>query len=137
MGEKPLSCWKMAADFENVAKAFTTHYYNTFDQNRAALSALYNDSSMMSFEGHKIMGKTNIHAKLTEGLNFQRSRHRLQTVDAHPSPNNGVLVSVGGEILVDDEEKPLRFSQVFNLQPIPGQQGGFFILSDLFRLHYG
>lgn len=124
-------------DFENVAKAFTSHYYATFDQNRAGLSALYTDASMLTFEGQKFQGKALIHGKLTEGLAFQQSRHRLQTVDAHPTPVGGVLIFVGGEILVDQEEKPLRFSQVFNLQPTPGQPGAFFILNDMFRLHYG
>lgn len=84
-------------DFEAVAKAFTTHYYATFDKNRAGLAALYTDQSMLTFEGRererertqtvfyldsfhsnviqhkgaKFMGKANIHKKLTEGLSFQ------------------------------------------------------------------
>merc|ERR1711991_464543 len=71
--------------FEQVAKAFTGHYYATFDSNRAGLSAMYLDCSMLTFEGQKTMGKQNIHNKLTEGIKFQKSRHRIQTLDASPT----------------------------------------------------
>lgn len=99
---------------------------------------MYSEASMLSFEGAKCMGKAAINAKLTEGVRFKTSRHRIQTLDAQPSPaGGGVLVFVGGEILVDDEERPIRFSQVFHLLPIPGAGGSFYIHNDLFRLHYG
>jgi hypothetical protein len=65
------------------------------------------------------MGKAGIHAKLTEGISFKTSRHRIQTLDAQPTPANGIAVFVGGEVKVDDEERPIRFSQVFLLMPIP------------------
>merc|ERR1712233_148948 len=123
--------------FEAVAKAFTVHYYATFDRNRGELSALYMDHSMLTFEGAKIMGKQAIHAKLTEGIKFAKSRHRIQTLDAQPSSATGIIVFVGGEILVDEEEKPLRFSQVFHLQPLPNNPASVYIHNDMFRLHYG
>jgi hypothetical protein len=37
---------------------------------------------------------------------------------------------------IDNSNQPLKFSQVFSLMPIQGQQGGFFVLNDLFRLNY-
>jgi hypothetical protein len=91
---------------------------------------------MLTFEGVKTMGKQGIHAKLTEGIQFKKSRHRIQTLDAQPNGGKGVVVFVGGEILVDDEEKPLRFSQVFHLQPLPNSTS-YYIHNDMFRLHYG
>lgn len=65
------------------------------------------------------MGKAGIHNKLTEGVSFKASRHRIQTLDAQPAPANGIVVFVGGEVKVDDEEKAIRFSQVFLLMPLP------------------
>ena len=98
---------------------------------------MYGPQSLLTFEGAKIMGKEQIHTKLTEGIKFSKSRHRIQTLDAQPSANNGVIVFVGGEILIDEEEKPLRFSQVFHLQPIPSNPSSYYIQNDMFRLHYG
>ncbi len=73
---------------------------------------------------------------MTEGIQFRTSRHRIQTLDAQPTPaGGGVVVFVGGEILVDEEERPLRFSQVFVLMPLPGG-GSYYIHNDMFRLHY-
>jgi hypothetical protein len=38
------------------SQAFTDHYYATFDSNRQALIGLYQDQSMMTFEGQKFQG---------------------------------------------------------------------------------
>jgi hypothetical protein len=36
---------------EEIAKAFTAHYYQCFDSNREALSGLYRENSTLTFEG--------------------------------------------------------------------------------------
>ncbi|KAD3641873.1 hypothetical protein E3N88_31097 [Mikania micrantha] len=50
-------------DPDAVAKAFVEHYYSTFDTNRSNLANLYQESSMLTFEGQKIQGSANIVAK--------------------------------------------------------------------------
>lgn len=40
-------------DFNAVSEAFVNHYYNTFDTNRAGLASLYQDTSMLTFEGQQ------------------------------------------------------------------------------------
>jgi len=121
---------------EPIAEAFVKHYYSCFDQDRATLSGLYRPESMLSFEGSKIQGQQNIVEKL-KSLTFQRVAHRVVTLDCQPSPGNGILVFVSGELVVDDGQQTMRFAQVFNLQPTPGAAGSFFVLNDLFRLNYG
>ena len=37
-----------------LLQAFTEHYYNTFDASRANLAGLYQDGSMLTFEGSKV-----------------------------------------------------------------------------------
>ena len=37
-------------------QAFTDHYYQTFDTNRPTLAGLYQDQSMLTFEGQKYQG---------------------------------------------------------------------------------
>lgn len=37
-------------------QAFTDHYYATFDSNRANLVGLYQDQSLLTFEGQKFQG---------------------------------------------------------------------------------
>jgi len=91
---------------------------------------------MLSFEGSKIQGQQHIVDKL-KGLSFQRVLHRIVTLDCQPSPGNGILVFVSGELVVDEGSQTIRFSQVFNLQPTPGAANSFFVLNDLFRLNYG
>eukprot|EP00887_Chlorella_sp_A99_P004916 scaffold4.g4916.t1 len=123
----------MAVDPDSVAKAFTDHYYSQFDTNRAALAGLYQDQSMLTFEGQKFLGTAAIMGKLG-GLPFQACKHHIASLDAQPSVSGGILVFVTGQLLPDGETNPLKFSQTFHLVPV----GGSFIVSnDLFRLNYG
>ncbi|XP_010540411.1 PREDICTED: nuclear transport factor 2 [Tarenaya hassleriana] len=121
-------------DPDAVAKAFVEHYYSTFDTNRGGLANLYQDSSMLTFEGQKIQGVQSIVSKLTS-LPFQQCQHHISTVDCQPSgPASGMLVFVSGNLLLAGEQHPLKFSQMFHLMPSP--QGSFYVQNDIFRLNY-
>eukprot|EP01125_Pyxidicula_operculata_P021184 TRINITY_DN8067_c0_g1_i1.p1 TRINITY_DN8067_c0_g1~~TRINITY_DN8067_c0_g1_i1.p1 ORF type:complete len:125 (+),score=20.30 TRINITY_DN8067_c0_g1_i1:85-459(+) len=118
---------------DDVANAFVKHYYALFDSNRLQLTGLYQNESMLSFEGSKVQGVKNIVDKLTS-LPFERVAHKVTTIDAQPSPGNGVVVYVTGALMVDDQPQPLMFSQVFNL--LPTSSGSYYVLNDMFRLNY-
>ncbi|KAK7826576.1 nuclear transport factor 2b [Quercus suber] len=45
----------MEEQVEMVGRAFVDHYYHLFDNDRAALSSLYQPTSMLTFEGQKIV----------------------------------------------------------------------------------
>jgi len=124
------------ANFEKVGESFIDHYYKLFANDRAQLISLYQPQSMLTFEGEKFQGPQAIANKLA-GLAFQKCKVRFSSRDSQPAPGSGVLIFICGEILPENEENALRFSQVFNLQPVPNKAGSFFILNDLFRLHYG
>ena len=99
-------------DPDAVARAFVDHYYKTFDANRAALAGLYQDGSMLTFEGDKFLGAANIAGKIGS-LPFQQCKHTIVTVDCQLSgPQGGVLVFVSGSILTGPNDHPLKFSQV-------------------------
>ncbi|KHN44448.1 Nuclear transport factor 2 [Glycine soja] len=134
-------------DPDALAKAFVEHYYSTFDTNRNNLANLYQEGSMLSFEGQKIQGSHNIVAKLTSlpfqhyavakltSLPFQQCHHSISTVDCQPSGvNAGMLVFVSGNLQLAGEQHALKFSQMFHLIPTP--QGSYYVLNDIFRLNY-
>ncbi|KAI8148915.1 nuclear transport factor 2 [Fennellomyces sp. T-0311] len=121
------------ADFNEVSKAFVKFYYDTFDSNRASLLPLYRDPSMLTFEGQQFRGAQAIVEKLAS-LPFSKVAHRVSTIDAQPSFNDGaILVSVTGQLLVDEEQNPQMFSQAFHLVPDNGQ---YWVYNDIFRLNY-
>ncbi|KAL7110057.1 hypothetical protein ACP275_05G001300 [Erythranthe tilingii] len=121
-------------DPEAVSKAFVEHYYSTFDTNRGGLGSLYQESSMLTFEGQKFQGSQSITGKLTS-LPFQQCQHQISTVDFQPSgPVGGMLVFVSGNLQLAGEQHALKFSQMFHLMPTP--QGSFYVLNDIFRLNY-
>ncbi|KAK4486063.1 hypothetical protein RD792_008728 [Penstemon davidsonii] len=98
-------------DPDAVAKAFVEHYYSTFDSNRAGLATLYQDNSMLSFEGQKFQGTQSITSKLTS-LPFQQCKHHITTVDCQPSgPAGGMVVFVSGNLQLAGEQHALKFSQ--------------------------
>ncbi|CAA6668352.1 unnamed protein product [Spirodela intermedia] len=103
-------------DPDAVAKAFVEHYYRTFDNNRADLGNLYQDGSMLTFEGAKTQGSQAIVAKLTS-LPFQQCLHNIFRGAA-------CLSSLAA----------LSSSPMFQLIPTP--QGSFYVLNDIFRLNY-
>ncbi|CAH8320493.1 unnamed protein product [Eruca vesicaria subsp. sativa] len=121
-------------DPDAVAKAFVEHYYSTFDNNRVGLGGLYQEASMLTFEGQKIQGVQGIVTKLTS-LPFQQCKHNISTVDCQPSgPASAMLVFVSGNLQLAGEEHALKFSQMFHLMPTP--QGSFYVYNDIFRLNY-
>ncbi|KAE8349718.1 hypothetical protein BDV28DRAFT_140626 [Aspergillus coremiiformis] len=123
------------ADFQNIAQQFVQFYYQTFDQNRETLAGLYRDQSMLTFETASVQGVAGIIEKLTS-LPFQKVAHQVGTLDAQPSnQQGGILVMVTGALLVDEEQKPMNYTQSFQL--MPDGQGSYFVFNDIFRLVYG
>ncbi|KAJ5591187.1 hypothetical protein VI817_002230 [Penicillium citrinum] len=121
------------ADFTAVAQQFVEFYYQTFDTNRGGLAPLYRDQSMLTFETASVQGTAGIVEKLTT-LPFQQVRHQIATFDAQPSSEGGIVVLVTGALIVDEEQKPMSYTQCFKLQP--DGAGSFFVLNDVFRLIY-
>jgi len=118
-----------------IAKQFVQFYYSLFDNadrsQVAQLQNLYNDQSMLTFEDGKFFGKQDIMQKLLS-LPFQKVAHSINdfTVQCLFS---GILVSVGGELKVDEEANALQFSQIFVLVP---ENESYVISNDLFRFRY-
>ena len=102
----------MEEQVEMVGRAFVDHYYHLFDNDRASLSSLYQPTSMMTFEGQKILGVDEISAKLNQ-LPFDKCQHAISTIDSQQSSSaGGIIVFVSGSLHLQGEEHHLRFSQV-------------------------
>lgn len=121
------------ADPESVGKAFLQYYYQLFESNRQGLATLYQDASMLTFEGQKFQGPQAIVGKLAQ-LPFNQCKINADTMDFQPSVSGGVMVFVTGKIITEGESAPLKFSQVFHLMPV---NNSFVVTNDMFRLNYG
>jgi hypothetical protein len=122
------------ADFEAVAKQFIEFYYNTFDADRKGLQALYREQSMLTFESASVLGAGPITEKLTS-LPFEKVKHEVQTLDAQPTMNDGgVIILVTGKLLVDEEQRPMSYTQSFQLSR--DASGQYFVFNDIFKLVY-
>ena len=123
----------MATNFYEVAKQFIHIYYNQFDQDRKGLAPLYRDNSMLTFESASSLGATAIVEKLA-GLPFQQVKHQVSTLDAQPSLNGAIVILVTGQLLVDEEQRPMNYTQTFQLM-LDG--ASYFVYNDIFKLVYG
>ncbi|OJJ71897.1 hypothetical protein ASPBRDRAFT_43269 [Aspergillus brasiliensis CBS 101740] len=121
------------ADFQNIAQQFVQFYYQTFDSDRQQLAGLYRDNSMLTFETSSQMGVAPIMEKLM-GLAFQKVQHQISTLDAQPSVNGSIIVMVTGALLVDEEARPMNYTQTFTLSP---EGGSYYVFNDIFRLIMG
>ncbi|MCJ1371900.1 Nuclear transport factor 2 [Loxospora ochrophaea] len=123
------------ADFNQVAQQFVQFYYDAFDKDRKSLAALYKENSMLTFETSAVQGVAGIIEKLV-ALPFEKVQHRVSTLDAQPSNEaGGILVMVTGALLVDEEQRPMNYTQVFQL--MSDGQGSYFVFNDMFKLIYG
>ncbi|KAJ9504689.1 hypothetical protein QJQ45_029771 [Haematococcus lacustris] len=129
------------------SQAFLTYYYQLWESNRAALGTLYQDQSMLTFEGQKLQGAQAIVAKL-QALPFGTCKVNIVSKDFQPSISGGIMVFVTGNMQVRDrsssrcvcvaqvegESNAMKFSQVFHLMPF---NTSFVVTNDMFRLNYG
>ncbi|GAB7345764.1 hypothetical protein MBLNU457_4032t1 [Dothideomycetes sp. NU457] len=121
-------------DFQAIAQQFTEFYYKTFDSNREQLLPLYKDHSMLTFENSPTQGAAAIIEKLV-GLPFTKVQHEVASLDAQPSnQEGGILVLVSGRLLVDEEQRPMSYTQTFQL--LSDGQGSYYVFNDIFRLIY-
>jgi len=132
------------ADFQNIGKAFTDHYYNTFDgpggngSTCANLQGLYQDSSMCTWDGKQMMGMVAI---MTELTSFQTRaappigtlQHKVIKCDCQPiTTGSGILVQIIGDMCVNgDGVNLIKFSHTFAL--LPTAAGSWFISNEIFR----
>ncbi|KAF2115683.1 nuclear transport factor 2 [Lophiotrema nucula] len=121
-------------DFQVIAKEFVKFYYETFDGNRAALSNLYRDHSMLTFETDSFLGTAGILEKLTN-LPFQQIQHRTDTVDPQPGSEDGtsIVVLVTGALMVEGSDRPMSFTQTFQLKK---DATNWYVFNDIFRIVY-
>ncbi|KAK3352761.1 nuclear transport factor 2, partial [Lasiosphaeria hispida] len=101
---------------------FITHYYNTFDCDRKALAGLYEAPTA---------GVAAIAEKLVS-LPFQKVVHKFVSPDVQPTAAGGALVSVLGQLLVDDSDAPLSYAQTFLLAK--DAAGSWYVQNDIFKL---
>ncbi|MBD0692939.1 nuclear transport factor 2 family protein [Streptomyces sp. CBMA123] len=126
-------------DFSAIANAFVNHYFTTFDDYsaRGNLASLYRPESMLTWEGAQIQGASGIIGQLAKP-ELKTVRTQITSVDPQPCANGSVVVLVTGSLAVDNAyDKPLRFSEMFVLAPIPDRPGGFFVYNQVFRLILG
>ncbi|MCY1076307.1 nuclear transport factor 2 family protein [Archangium lansingense] len=101
---------------------------------RNNLASLYRPESMLTWEGAQQQGSAALLGALLKP-ELSNIKHKVASSDAQPASGGGVLVIVTGALVIDTAfDKPMLFVETFNLQPIPGQPGGFFINNELFRL---
>jgi len=119
---------------EEVAKAFTNHFYTMFDTNADGLAGLFNEKSMMTFEGTQIMGGPAVMQKVKS---LGQVKHTPKTMDIQPSiDGSSIVIFVTGHITIGDPNgNPLHFSEFFHL--VLSGPGQYYVHNDIFRLNYG
>ncbi|KAK3805580.1 MAG: nuclear transport factor 2 [Benniella sp.] len=121
------------ASAEAVALQFIEFFYATFDSARPNLGALYRPTSSLTWEGSKFDGAAGIAEKLTS-LPFQKVQHRITSQDFQQLDQGTLLITVTGQILIDDETNPQSFAETFILK---AEGGSFYVSNEVFRLVYG
>ena len=127
-------------DFTTIGAQFIQFFYQTFDTDRKSLVNLFRPNSMLTFETEQFLGTENIINKFL-GIGAERLSHAVMTADYQPCPdgtgtNRGIIVLVTGTLTMD-QEMPMKYSEVFNLQPAPDAEGSYYVFNELFKLNLG
>ena len=62
---------------------------------------------MLSYEGESFKGVQGIMEKLTS---MPAMKMNVDSLDAQPSVNNGIAVMIGGTLIIEGSENPLKFA---------------------------
>jgi hypothetical protein len=118
------------ADVTALATAFLQHYYTHFNGDRAQLAVLYRAESMLTLAGEKMQGAAAIIPKLQS---IPKCQAQPITWDCQPSPAGGALILINGNLVVSPTQAT-KYCETFNIQPVPGAAGQYFILNHVFRV---
>lgn len=125
----------MEANFKKIGEDFAQFFYQTFDTNRPALNSLFDQVSLLTFDGEQFQGTQPIAQKLGS-LQFQTVKHVVAKCDCHPvpgSPDKVIVFIIGTIVINGNEAAPVKFSEFFQLVKKP--TGQWLILNDVFRIN--
>jgi len=98
-----------------------------------ALAGLYQDASMMTFEGNQVAGSANIIAKMKA---TGKVAHQMKGMDVQPgTSSNALLIFVTGAVKIGENPGSIHFCQMFQL--VATAPGNYYVHNDIFRLNYG
>ncbi|KAJ0469630.1 putative nuclear transport factor 2, NTF2-like domain superfamily [Helianthus annuus] len=123
-------------DPDALSKAFVEHYYSTFDTNRAGLANLYQESSMLTFEGQRFK---DLRTSSTSSPLSPSSSANTASPPSIASPPVPPVVCLFLLVVIFNLPvnsmllSSVRF-EMFHLMPTP--QGSFYVFNDIFRLNY-
>jgi len=134
-----------AAKLESVAQMFCMYYYRLFDgskEQRAQLAGLYTDSSVLTCDSERSVGRGAIVPKLAELLKFHpalgKVTHKANHVDAQPCGSGGVLIAVTGSLLgsgpATKAAEFATFAETFLLQEDVAGSNQYVVLNQLRQL---
>ncbi|KAJ7971072.1 ras GTPase-activating protein-binding protein 2-like [Quillaja saponaria] len=116
-----------------VGNAFVEQYYHILHNSPELVHRFYEDTSVLSRPDSNgmmtsVMTMQGINEKVLS-LNFKDFKIEIKTADAQKSYEEGVTVLVTG-CLTGKDNLRRKFAQLFFLAP---QDGGYFVLNDVFR----
>ncbi len=123
-----------AAGGGEVAKAFLQHYYTMFDTNRDGLMPLYRANSVLTVSDQHKRGVQEIMAKLKELPKVSHDGNSFTVDSQSVNGNNILLVLVTGQLTIEGQMNPIKFTQLFQLM---AEGSGYFVINDIFQFNYG
>merc|ERR1711991_1144219 len=121
---------ELAKDTAAGGSQFVEQFYQIYDDTRHDLYKFYADSSILLWNGRKIVGKGQIDLFFKE---LPNTKHDINCLDCHfiEADIKSILVSCNGTVSHDKGMKR-SFHQVILLTPNPSD-GTYYVAQDTFR----
>lgn len=112
----------------NIGKSFLQQYFGSHSEEHYA--NFYGNDSMLSVENDKFVGTKNIAEKLAS----IKSQYKVTFHEIQPS-QNGILIFLSGQMVLDGETNPINFHRIFFLAA--SQTGSLYVKNDMFLITFG
>lgn len=117
--------------FQQTGEQFAQVYYRCVAANREALTAVYRDNSLCTWNKEQLFGTAAILARINNLSFSQGTEFQVTEIECHPTTANTILVVVLGKIKQPDEAHPLQFMDTFNLEQ---DAAGYFVANQIFKV---
>lgn len=119
-------------DYKKISEGFCKEYYSTYDNNFVQLGSFFKPESKITFLEEEMIGFGNLLQQVQHNYNIHNFHHKIQSIDSQPVGSMTILVTITGEIIVNNNASGNKFTETLILQQ--DQSNSFYVYHSIMRL---
>ncbi len=117
--------------YKQIADEFCRQYYSVYDENFSNLVDLYYTDSQFTYLDQEFIGFNNLLQKI-KSFGINKFVHNNLNITAQPIGNNYIIISIVGQIIINNSVFPNKFMETIYVQIT--DENKFKVCSTIFKL---